>query len=146
MALEVLVFALFLFTFRPSTIVEWILQQLPGSCEDSAIDNLVLLTIFQNILNLFNCKAFDMIMEVIKVFTICKSGFLVIPVKPCAQVKSFESFTDLQNRLSAKCTCEIRHTLNIVVVSSTTDFKHPQNLNHSKDTAAAVNTGEADCS
>lgn len=98
MALEVLVFALFLFTFRPSTIVEWILQQLPGSCEDSAIDNLVLLTIFHNILNLFNCKAFDMIMEVIKVFTICKSGFLVIPVKPCAQVKSFESFTDLQNR------------------------------------------------
>lgn len=45
MALEVLVFALLLFTFRPSTIVEWILQQLPSCCEDSAIDNLVLLTI-----------------------------------------------------------------------------------------------------
>lgn len=47
-------------------------------------------------------------------------------------------------RLSANCTCEIRHTLNIVV-STTTDSKRPQNLNHPKDTAAAVNTGEADC-
>lgn len=99
MALEVLVFALFLFTFRPSTIAEWILQQLPGCCEDSAIDNLVLLTIFQNIPNLSNCKTFDMIKEGNEVFTrSCRSGFLVVPVKLCAQVKSFESFTDPQNR------------------------------------------------